>query len=113
MDGDDVATDRLASATRPVPHGRASTGIAGGRPAVTGASAKTGRRRAGRATVRRQRLFEMLDAAARHQVTLVCAGAGWGKSAMVSDWADAKRTPVAWLTLNAFDNEPQIFWMHL
>jgi LuxR family maltose regulon positive regulatory protein len=113
MDGDDVAIDRPASATRPVPHGRASTRVAGGGPVLTGASAKTGRPRAGRATVRRQRLFEMLDAAARHQVTLVCAGAGWGKSAMVSDWADAKRAPVAWLTLNAFDNEPQIFWMHL
>jgi LuxR family transcriptional regulator, maltose regulon positive regulatory protein len=113
MDGDDVATDRRASATRAAPQGRAVSRLAGGVPALTGASAQTGRPRAGRATVRRQRLFDMLDAAARHQVTLICAGAGWGKSTLVSDWVDAQRRPVAWLTLDSFDNDPQAFWTHL
>jgi LuxR family maltose regulon positive regulatory protein len=113
MDGDDVATDRRASAPRPAAQDRAVSRIAGGAPALTGAWAKTARPHAGRATVRRQRLFDMLAPAAHHRITLVCAGAGWGKSTLVSDWADTQRTPVAWLTLDSFDNDPQVFWMHL
>ena len=70
-----------------------------------------------RANVARQRLIDRLDAAVYRQVTVVCAGAGWGKTLLVSAWAEAwaarRRAPVAWLSLDQRDNDPQIFWAYL
>src|SRR5690349_19283315 len=72
--------------------------------------AKTARPQTVRAHVARQRLVDLLDAAVSRPLTVVCAGAGWGKTMLVSAWADARRTPVAWLSLDRRDNDPQIFW---
>ncbi|WP_203758088.1 AAA family ATPase, partial [Cellulomonas chitinilytica] len=43
-----------------------------------------------------------------HRVTLVVAPAGFGKSTLLASWtaATAERRPVAWLTLDASDNDP-------
>jgi LuxR family maltose regulon positive regulatory protein len=46
-------------------------------------------------------------------VTLVSAGAGWGKTMLVSAWARAGEAPVAWLNLDRYDNDPQVFWAYL
>src|SRR5690349_3234756 len=72
--------------------------------------AKTARPQTVRAHVARQRLVDLLDAAVSRPLTVVCAGAGWGKTMLVSAWADGRRTPVAWLSLDRRDNDPQIFW---
>jgi LuxR family maltose regulon positive regulatory protein len=65
------------------------------------------------AGVDRRRLFNLLDAAARNPVTLVCAGAGWGKTTLVSAWAETRTAPVAWLSLDKYDNDPQLFWAYV
>jgi LuxR family maltose regulon positive regulatory protein len=75
--------------------------------------AKTARPQSVRAYVARQRLIDLLDAAVSRSLTVVCAGAGWGKTLSVSAWADKRRTPVAWLSLDRFDNDPQLFWAYI
>ena len=62
--------------------------------------------------VERRRLQVALDEGTRRPVTLVTGGAGWGKTTLVASWAarvKAGRT-VAWLTLDADDDEPRLFW---
>jgi ATP/maltotriose-dependent transcriptional regulator MalT len=43
----------------------------------------------------------------------VCAPAGFGKTALLADWARHGERPVAWLSLDAGDNDPARFWHHL
>jgi LuxR family maltose regulon positive regulatory protein len=63
----------------------------------------------------RGRLAQILDEGVRHTATLVSAGPGWGKTAMVASWAAARSIsgPVAWLTLDAQHNDPHAFWCDL
>ncbi|BCJ41086.1 transcriptional regulator [Actinoplanes ianthinogenes] len=75
--------------------------------------AKTSRPQTVRAGVARQRLHDLLDAAIGKPVTLVCAGAGWGKTTVVSGWAQRHHAPVAWLSVDRHDNDPQVFWAYL
>jgi ATP/maltotriose-dependent transcriptional regulator MalT len=42
----------------------------------------------------------------------VCAPAGFGKTALLADWARGGQLPVAWLSLDADDNDPARFWRH-
>src|SRR5271156_297327 len=44
---------------------------------------------------------------------LVCAPAGFGKTALLADWLRASGRPVAWLSLDAGDNDPVRFWRHV
>jgi len=76
-------------------------------------AAKVARPRMLWAQVRRPRLIDQLDAAARCPVTVVCAGAGWGKTVMVSSWVETRRAPTAWLTLDERDNDARIFWSYV
>jgi LuxR family maltose regulon positive regulatory protein len=63
--------------------------------------------------VARPRLLDRLDEALAGQLVLVCAPAGFGKTALLGDWARAGRRPVAWLSLDQGDNDPARFWRHL
>jgi LuxR family maltose regulon positive regulatory protein len=65
--------------------------------------------------VQRQRLFELLDAGVRGPVTLVSAQAGAGKTVLLSSWSASARLPgpVAWLSLEAEDDDPTRFWTNL
>jgi LuxR family maltose regulon positive regulatory protein len=62
--------------------------------------------------VPRRRLAQALgDGLARGRV-LVCAPAGFGKTALLADWARGGEQPVAWLGLDAGDSDPARFWRY-
>jgi LuxR family transcriptional regulator, maltose regulon positive regulatory protein len=46
------------------------------------------------------------------ELVLVCAPAGFGKTALLADWLRSGDRPVAWLSLDAGDNDPVRFWRH-
>src|SRR6266571_2544815 len=62
--------------------------------------------------VPRPRLAGRLDEGLARQLILVCAPAGSGKTALLADWARRGRRPVAWLSLDAGDNDPARLWRH-
>jgi LuxR family maltose regulon positive regulatory protein len=74
-------------------------------------------------TLRRPRLVERLQAAARRRLTLISAPAGYGKTTLLAEWLEATRAggpagqppaaQVAWLTLDAADNDPELFLGYL
>lgn len=60
--------------------------------------------------VPRPRLSARLHQGLTGGVILLSAPAGFGKSALLADWA--RQRPVAWLSLDAADNDPMRFWRH-
>src|SRR5947208_12419430 len=60
----------------------------------------------------RPRLAERLDEALGRGLVLVCAPAGYGKTSLLAIWARHSQQPVAWLSLDASDNDPARFWRH-
>ncbi|HUN30509.1 MAG TPA: LuxR C-terminal-related transcriptional regulator [Trebonia sp.] len=60
--------------------------------------------------VSRPRLVTSLDQAGATALTLLCAGPGAGKTALLADWAGRLDTPVAWLSLAQADRQPARFW---
>lgn len=73
---------------------------------------KLARPRVPTAYVPRPRIDRELDAGTCGSLTLVCAGAGWGKTLAVASWAtqSARTGEVAWLSLEDSENEPIRFW---
>ena len=61
----------------------------------------------------RPRLTEGLDEGLARGLVLVCAPAGFGKTALLADWARQGGRPVAWLSLDRGDNDPARFWRHV
>ncbi|MDP9314059.1 MAG: LuxR C-terminal-related transcriptional regulator [Chloroflexota bacterium] len=66
------------------------------------------------ALVMRPRLLDQLDMALSRPLTAVIASPGSGKTTLVSTWAVSKAADkaasVAWLTLDAHDDDPARFW---
>jgi LuxR family transcriptional regulator, maltose regulon positive regulatory protein len=62
--------------------------------------------------VSRARLHARLDDAGERSI-LVSAPAGFGKTVLVSEWLRSARRPVAWLSVDALDNDPKRFLNHL
>jgi LuxR family transcriptional regulator, maltose regulon positive regulatory protein len=62
--------------------------------------------------VPRPRLVEALGEGLARGRVLVCAPAGFGKTALLADWADGGGRPVAWLGLDAGDSDPARFWRY-
>jgi LuxR family maltose regulon positive regulatory protein len=62
--------------------------------------------------VSRPRLAQRLDEARGRGLVLVCAPAGYGKTVVLACWVRRGRNPVAWLSLDAGDNDPARFWRH-
>jgi LuxR family maltose regulon positive regulatory protein len=60
-------------------------------------------------TVHRKRLHEVMDRALGLPLTLVSAPAGYGKSTLVSDWAETLDKPCAWLSLDSGDSDLKVF----
>jgi LuxR family maltose regulon positive regulatory protein len=63
--------------------------------------------------VARPRLAAALDDGLARRLILVCAPAGFGKTALLADWARSGDRPVAWLSLDAADDDPARFWRHV
>src|SRR5262245_35125349 len=63
--------------------------------------------------VPRPRLVTRLDEGLARGLVLVCAAAGYGKTVTLADWARRSGRPVAWLSLDAGDNDPVRFWRHV
>jgi LuxR family maltose regulon positive regulatory protein len=49
----------------------------------------------------------------RASVVSVVAPPGYGKTILLADWASRERRPVAWLTIDEFDNEPSVLLTYL
>jgi LuxR family transcriptional regulator, maltose regulon positive regulatory protein len=62
--------------------------------------------------VARPALAERIDDATRHDLCLVCSPPGFGKTTLLAAWGAASERAVAWLTLDADDNDPVRFWRY-
>ena len=70
----------------------------------------------GKLAVERRRLLAILDTAATRRLILLKAPAGYGKTTLAAAWCHRLRLTgavVAWLSLDADDNEPGTFAYHL
>src|SRR5262249_38293499 len=65
--------------------------------------------------VARDRLLERLRPRADAKLTLVAAPAGCGKTTLLAAWYEdeARRRPVAWVTVDDGDNDAVVFWCHI
>ena len=63
--------------------------------------------------VPRPRLVEALGEGLARGRVLVCAPAGFGKTALLADWARGDGRPVAWLGLDGGDSDPARFWRYV
>ena len=69
------------------------------------------RQRAG--LVDRPRILQVLDDGADAALTLVAAPPGFGKSTAVRTWCASRSEPLAWVTLDARDNDPVRLWTYI
>ncbi|MEU8569225.1 hypothetical protein AB0C51_12830, partial [Streptomyces pathocidini] len=56
--------------------------------------------------VARERLYDALDGGPDRPAVLVCAPAGYGKTTLLADWAARTPETVAWVLLDAGDDDP-------
>jgi LuxR family maltose regulon positive regulatory protein len=63
----------------------------------------------------RPRLLAALAADRSRRLTVVVAPAGYGKSRLLAEWCRSTAVvhPTAWLSLDAYDNDPASFWTSL
>lgn len=64
-------------------------------------------------TFDRPRLVELLNNSDSSKLRVVVAPTGWGKSQLVARWLKTRLTPVAFIGLDANDNDPNRCWTHL
>jgi LuxR family maltose regulon positive regulatory protein len=60
----------------------------------------------------RQILNHKLNDSLSNKLTLITAPAGYGKTTAVLKWLEIIPHPTAWLSLDAGDNEPLVFWRY-
>jgi LuxR family maltose regulon positive regulatory protein len=58
----------------------------------------------------RPRLLERIDKAESTPLTVLSAGAGAGKTLLLTEWARLQDAPVPWLALTPSDDDPVRFW---
>ena len=61
----------------------------------------------------RSHLLEVLEQSRSLPLTLLSAGAGFGKTTLLSAWASRNTDQVAWLSLDEQDNDPIRFWTYV
>jgi LuxR family maltose regulon positive regulatory protein len=64
-------------------------------------------------TLARRRLTNLLDQGLARKLTLVAAPAGYGKTSLLSAWAQHQAGRLAWVTLDPTDTDPQHFWTYV
>src|SRR5215831_15420766 len=62
--------------------------------------------------VPRPRLVEAVSEGLARGLVLVCAPAGFGKTALLADWARGDGRLVTWLGLDAGDSDPARYWQY-
>lgn len=60
--------------------------------------------------VQRIELIQKLDKLQEYKLALIVAPAGYGKTALVSEWIAQSQLKVAWFSIDAGDNDPVRFW---
>ncbi|WP_337099388.1 LuxR C-terminal-related transcriptional regulator [Paenibacillus sp. YIM B09110] len=60
--------------------------------------------------VSRPRLTRKLEEGVETKLTLLSAQAGYGKTTLLSEWARQCGRPVAWISLDKYDNDWSAFW---
>jgi LuxR family maltose regulon positive regulatory protein len=80
-------------------------------PPLAEAKMAAPRQRAG--MVARPRIVRALEAGANAALTLVAAPAGYGKTTAVRAWSASSEMALAWVTLDAGDNDPVRFWTYV
>jgi len=63
--------------------------------------------------VPRDRILQQLDQGLTGRLILVSAAVGFGKTTVLSDWAQHRQLPVSWLALDERDNDPTRFWTYI
>jgi len=66
-----------------------------------------------RAVLDRPRIARALDGGPGCAVALVVAPAGYGKTIAVRAWCASRAAPLAWVTLDAGDNDPTRLWTYV
>jgi len=93
------------------PGGTPRPAVAGGPDGLLATKLYVPPRQAG--FVPRPRLVEHLDEGLARPLILVCAPAGFGKTALLADWSRGSRYPPAWVSLDGGDNDAARFWRHV
>jgi LuxR family maltose regulon positive regulatory protein len=57
-------------------------------------------------------LLDALEIGLSKSLTLVSAAAGFGKTTILSEWAEKCERPFAWFSVDERDNDPQRFFIH-
>lgn len=65
--------------------------------------------------VERPQLLHRLSQAVERKLTLICAPGGFGKTALLSQWAAnaGGHTRLGWVSLTETDNDPATFWLYV
>jgi ATP/maltotriose-dependent transcriptional regulator MalT len=72
---------------------------------------KLGGPRSRSSTIERTTLLRRLES--HHGPVLVVAPPGYGKSTLLGQWQQATELPLAWVSLDAADNDPVLFWNYV
>lgn len=60
--------------------------------------------------VQREELLQNLNRLHEYKLGLIVASAGYGKTALISEWIAQSQSKVAWFSIDAGDNDPVRFW---
>ena len=63
--------------------------------------------------VQRTRITKLIAEGTRSPLTVVTGPPGAGKTMALALWAAAEPGPVAWVSLDDYDNQPEVFWSYV